>query len=338
MNLRRIKHILLRLSAEEKVVGIGALIVLVSAFLPWYSVTSVVEKDVITQSGFSGDIGVMGFVVFLLTLISLAFLLADHIHIKLPKFGHEKEKIILFLMGQAAFLSLLIIAVYTKRSLEYTNAELRFGLYLSLIGAAVGTFAAYAQIQKLQKKATQDFFANPEEPSDEENSAPADEITDTKETIHKAPAKNIKTTHKTEQKNFFYEKNSAEDTVAEPAKANGGDDDEEYFKNTDEEVAEEQNYENDEDLDFEMTDKNLQEDLGDAEEQYIKEEESKEKLAGQGSYFIREAGVEKKPTVKINVESVTPGKKTEDLPPEEIKQDDKKPESANQTMSFYDDL
>jgi hypothetical protein len=205
----------------------------------------------------------------------------------------------------------------------------------------VGTFAAYAQIQKLQKKATQDFFTNPEEPSDEEGSAPADEITDTKETIHKAPAKNIKTIHKTEQKNFFYEKNSAEDTVAEPVKGNGGDDDEEYFKNTDEEMAEEQNYENDEDLDFEMTDKNLQEDFEEAESagQDIKEDEAKkEKLAGQGSYFIREAGVEKKPNITINVESVTPGNKTEDLPPEEDKQDDKKIESKNQTMSFYDDL
>jgi hypothetical protein len=352
MNLRRIKHILLRLSTEEKVLGIGALMVIVSAFMPWYSVASAVEQTVITQSGFSGDMGVIGFVVFLLTLISLAFLLADHIHFRLPKFGYRKEQIILFLMGEAAFLSLLIIAVYTKRSFDYTNAELRFGVYLSLIGSAIGTFAAYAEIQKQQKKTAQDFFNNPEDSSDSDNNGHDDAIKkdESKEASYKPVGKTPRPSHKPEQKNFFYEKNSAEDDVTEDTKNISGDDDEEYFQNTDEdvaenqseEIAEEQNNEIDADMDFEMTDEKLPQEELEIPEEMEEAEQLKEDVnsAGQGSYFIREAGVEKKPNIKINIESITPAKKPE-LHPEIEEQAEKtvvKNESPNQKMSFYDDL
>jgi hypothetical protein len=53
MNLRRIKHTLLRLTAEEKVIGIGSLIMLVGTFMPWYSVVMNFDKKSLTETGFS---------------------------------------------------------------------------------------------------------------------------------------------------------------------------------------------------------------------------------------------------------------------------------------------
>ena len=175
---------LFRLSAEEKVIGVGGLVAILSVFMPWYSVVLSFEKG-ITESGFSGDLGVVGFVVFLFTLLSLGFLMGDHLHFRIPRFGFKKEGIILFFSGESAFLLLLEAAIFTKRSLDYTNAEIRFGLYLALIGSLFATFAAYAQLQKLGKNETKAFFEHdsaPEEPVEPQAEEPALE-----ETVEKPP-------------------------------------------------------------------------------------------------------------------------------------------------------
>ena len=81
---------LLRLSPEEKMAGIGALVVLVSTFLPWFSIIFKFENQT-TVSGFSGDLGVIGFVIFLLTAMSMSFLMAEHLHLRIPNFGFKKN-------------------------------------------------------------------------------------------------------------------------------------------------------------------------------------------------------------------------------------------------------
>ncbi|MBU0727619.1 hypothetical protein KKA95_02950 [Patescibacteria group bacterium] len=166
MSLRRIKHALLRLSPEEKIIGLGTLFIIIGCFMPWHSIVMSFDNQSITETGFGGDLGVIGFVIFIMAIMALLTLIGDNLHIKLPQFGYSKEQILFFLMGQNAFLVLLTIAVYTKRSLEFTNAELRFGIYLALIGAFLGAFSAFAQVQKLKKKEVTEFFDHEEEPAD----------------------------------------------------------------------------------------------------------------------------------------------------------------------------
>ncbi len=163
MILNRIKHMFFRLSPEEKVVGLGILLTFVGLFLPWYSVVFAFDKTSVSQSGFAGDLGVIGFIIFLMVIIAVLVLTGEYLHFRLPQFGYNKEQILFFLMGESAFLTLIAIAVYTKRSLEFTNAEIRFGIYMSLIGACLATFAAYAQMQKLKKKDVEAFFEHEEE-------------------------------------------------------------------------------------------------------------------------------------------------------------------------------
>ncbi|MBU0577931.1 hypothetical protein KJ742_01105 [Patescibacteria group bacterium] len=162
MNLRRIKHMLLRLSNEEKIIGIGCILIIIGSFLPWHSIVLNFDNQSITQNGFGGDLGVVGFVIFIMAILALFVLIAEHLHIKIPYLGYTKEQILLFLMGENAFLVLITIAIYTKRSLEFTDANLRFGIYLALIGAFLGAFAAFAQIQKLKKEEVQEFFDHEE--------------------------------------------------------------------------------------------------------------------------------------------------------------------------------
>ena len=311
---------LLRLSTEEKVLGIGALAVLVSCFLPWYSVTLNYNQQMTSESAFTGDLGVIGFVIFILVILSLIFMMADYLHFRMPKFGYKKEQILLFLMGESAFLILLTIAVYTKRSLDYTNAGLRFGIYLSLIGTFVGAFAAYAQNQKLLKKSTQEFFGQ----SDSASGDFADDINPPAESLEpdgKTEEKNEKKhAAKNEQKSFFYEK---------PEKGTGNE--EAYFQNENQEEADRSQRE-------ETAEEEIIEELDQTAEipqdlDKFLEEDMSEKPFEQSSYFMKEAGVAKSPKIKVDIDSIKlVEKSTEDTESENA---DK---SENEKMSFYDDL
>lgn len=159
MKFRRLKHTFLRLNAEERVTLIGGLMVLLGSFLPWYQVSLKIEEQTVISNGFSGDIGILGFVTFIITFLGLLYLTGEHLGFRLPTFGYVKERVILFLMGQGAFLLLLSVVIYTKRSLDFTDAELRFGLYIALIGAVLATFSSYALIARLKKTEVEDFFS-----------------------------------------------------------------------------------------------------------------------------------------------------------------------------------
>lgn len=185
MNLRRIKHTLLRLTAEEKVIGIGSLIMIIGTFMPWYSVIMNFDKKSLTETGFSGDLGVIGFVIFIMSLISLLVLVAENMHLPLPQFGYKRDQILFFFLGEAFFLILLTMAIYTKRSLEFTEAGLRFGIYLVLLGAFFGALSSFALIQKKKKKEVQEFFSHKQE--DENVDEKKEEVYLNEETIQVEP-------------------------------------------------------------------------------------------------------------------------------------------------------
>ena len=369
MNFRRIKHMLLRLSPEDKLAGVGAIIVLISCFLPWFSIVFSSAEKSTAVSGFAGDLGVIGFVVFLLTAMAITFLTAEHLNLRIPSFGFKKEQIVLFLIGESAFLLLLTIAVYTKRSFEYTNAELRFGLYAALIGAFVGAFSAFAQTQKNQKKETEAFFEHPEEAK-----AEVDETSDTtieepeykeqdympkKEEVAVEPVQ-------TEQKSFFYEKAPEAEIVAENEEEMGEQPTEEpVFDDTAEpsdDAVETEHAPSPEETEEETTDEPIEEEMpaepdaaepeGDtvgtedipSPEEIPEEEPETPPLSadmGQGDYLIREAGVQKS-NIKVNMDSVKKVNKNTVKTMHASSQDgnktDEKKPAATETMSFYDDL
>lgn len=333
MGIKKIKHLLLRLSPEEKLLGAGGLLIIIGSFLPWYSLVLSYGENNINETGFSGDLGVIGFIVFLLTLSAIAYLISDQLRIKIPRFGFKKEQINLFLMGEGAFLLLLAIAIYTKRSLDYTNAEIRFGLYLSLIGALMGTFASFAQIQRNEKSETEAFFGQSadEKPSKKKNekSIPAKE----KSSIE------VKSDEKAHQKSFFYE----EEVVQEK--------DEEDFDSSTEEFLSDETEENADDTTelIEMETVEPEEEMDEDEaipeddlveeveiEMEIEPEETKNAVnpesdekeidTDQKNYFMKEAGLSGKAGYKVSLESMN--------------RKESKPEGKenNSSMDFYKDL
>lgn len=184
MNLRRIKHTLLRLTTEEKVIGIGSLIMFIGTFLPWYSVTMSFDKQSLTETGFSGDLGVIGFVIFLMSLLSILILIGENMRLPLPRFGYKREQIIFFFLAESFFLTLLVMAVYTKRSLEFTDAGLRFGIYTVLLGSFFGGLSAFALIQKSKRTEVKEFFSHEQEEEKAEHTAAPEQV---RRTLRRSP-------------------------------------------------------------------------------------------------------------------------------------------------------
>ncbi len=315
MKLRRIKHTLLRLSAEEKLQGIGSLLVLIGAFLPWYSVALNFNETAQTESGFTGDLGVVGFIVFLLTGLGIAHLLSDHLGYKLPKFGYKKEQISMFLSGQSAFLLLLSVAVYTKRSFLYTSAGIRFGLWLSLAGAVLAAFAAFAIIQKSQKRETEAIFSHSEEKAEVE----AKHLPEKERIVNKVSVP------QTEQKSFFYEEAAEKEKRAMETEeiTVQGSEEPETTESIQNEILEEEPVETPEETEAAEI---IEEDKPVELSTEVNEEGMEE---NQGSYFMKEAGV--KPNIKVSLESIN---KVEQNEPKKAEA----PQPANESMGFYDDL
>lgn len=169
MNLRRIRHTLKRMSVEEKTIGLGAITMLVGSFMPWHAITLSIQEGQTISNAYTGDIGVIGFVVALMSLLSILYLIAENLHIRLPQFGYKKSQILFFLMGQSFFLVLLTLAIYLRRSIEYVDAGLRFGVYISLAGTFLAAFAAFAKVQKVKEKQTKEFFHQENEEKHHQN-------------------------------------------------------------------------------------------------------------------------------------------------------------------------
>jgi hypothetical protein len=271
MKLSRFKHLLLRLNTEEKIIGAAGIVVILSTFLPWYSVKFLNEQS-LTVSGFAGDLGVIGFVVFLLSALAITVLISDHIKLKIPLFGYKKDTASLFLMGEGAFLLLITVAIYTKRTFEYTNAELRFGLYLTLIAAFIGTFAAFSQIQKKAKKNVEEFFAHEEEAEEVVNEPNMEAEYPPMKNEESKVEKEVES-EPPQQEKFFYEEPEVEESeiVAEAEEPN---EEEIGAENVDEEVKEQ------------------------VEEEIIEKEHKIADQPEQGPYFAKEAGI------KVDMDSV----------------------------------
>jgi len=151
MNLRRLKHTLLRMNLQEKIIGLGSILIMIGSFFPWFSHSNAANNSDITEYGFSGDLGVMGFVIFIMSLLSLLALVSENLRIPFPKLGFQREKILFFFLGQSAFLCLLTMAIYTKQSLDFLEGGLRFGIFIVLAASLFSALAAFNLIKKVKR-------------------------------------------------------------------------------------------------------------------------------------------------------------------------------------------
>ncbi len=161
--LNRLQRALSLLELEERILNGGALVTAIGVFLPWMSGEWLGGEDV-TYTGLGFFTSFLGLAVLLLHLFILAVtvvpLAGGPIIIK-RKYIHMVR---LVCACQAAILALASLSVLTKVTLEFTRIEVRFGLYVTIIGSLITALYAFLQWQEQRRSEVREFFHHPEDP------------------------------------------------------------------------------------------------------------------------------------------------------------------------------
>lgn len=158
--LRKIKG----LEFEEKILNGSLLLALVGIFFPWIGgKPSLIDESsrIFTGLGFyTGFIGLMvlGLIVYtlLITIVPLTS------HTTLLRKNH-KNIVRLSTTTLATILTFAALSVLYKVTFEAPGLEVRFGVYLSLVGNMIATLYAFLSFQEEHRKNVREIFHHPED-------------------------------------------------------------------------------------------------------------------------------------------------------------------------------
>ena len=151
------------LEIEEKILNLGALIAALGVFMPWFGGEWFGEPTV--WSGFQFYTSFIGLLVFLANIFVLSLTI-------LPMMGHQIVRASLrdhlrFITGLECVLLVIVAwSVLTNITLDRAQyMEIRFGIYLSLVGGIVVSLYSFLRIQQQKKRSAQDFFQHSDDAS-----------------------------------------------------------------------------------------------------------------------------------------------------------------------------
>lgn len=148
------------LEIEEKILNIGALVALLGVFVPWFGGEWFGEPAVWT--GFQFYTSFMGLLIFL-GLISILSLTV------LPLFGYQivkpslRDLLRLIISLECVLLTIAAWSVLTNISFDRSQMQIRFGIYVTLVGSIVASLYAFLRLQQERKRRVQELFHHPED-------------------------------------------------------------------------------------------------------------------------------------------------------------------------------
>lgn len=150
------------LELEEKILNAAVLVAIIGVFLPWIGGEKLGGATV-SYSGFGFYTTVIGLSVFLLQvfvlLITVVPLTGGPVFIR----KRYREIVRLCATAEAVILILAALSVLIKVTLDFARMEIRFGIYVTLIGSLVALFEAFLRFQEQRKGYVQEIFHHPEE-------------------------------------------------------------------------------------------------------------------------------------------------------------------------------
>lgn len=148
------------LEIEEKILNIGALAALLGMFVPWFGGEWFGEPAVWT--GFQFYTSFMGLLIFLglVSILSLTIL---------PLFGYQiikpslRDLLRLIISLECVLLTIAAWSVLTNISFDRSQMQIRFGIYVTLVGSIVASLYAFLRLQQERKRRVQELFHHPED-------------------------------------------------------------------------------------------------------------------------------------------------------------------------------
>jgi MFS family permease len=147
---------------EEKVLHIGLLISIAGLFMPWLSGGSYGESE-LWANGFDFRTGFIGHFAFLISLYLIAITVSPLVGgpVIVRRSHRSTLRFLLCLLT-----TILLIAAFTvllRMTFENSGTEVRFGIYVSIVGSALSTMYALLKYQEFKRSQVQELFRHPED-------------------------------------------------------------------------------------------------------------------------------------------------------------------------------
>lgn len=160
------------LDLEEKVLNAGALAALIGVFLPWIGGRpSLLDDAVMTYTGLGHHTALIGYAIAGLELYTLLITIVP-LTGAAPLVRRDHRDIVrLNLTTVTSILILASLSVLMRVSFSSPGLEVRFGIYLSLVGSLFANLYAYLNYQVHKRKQVENFFSQATEQHIQQNTA-----------------------------------------------------------------------------------------------------------------------------------------------------------------------
>lgn len=148
---------------EEKVLHIGVLICLLGIPTPWIGGQWYGNTE--QWSGFGFHTGFIGHAVFLMQIFLLAITLSPFLGGPIIVRKPNRSVVRLFISALCTALLVSAFTVLLRLTSEVSGAEIRFGIYLTIVGSTVTTLYAFLRYQEEVRAQAQALFHHPDEPA-----------------------------------------------------------------------------------------------------------------------------------------------------------------------------
>lgn len=158
----RIVRAVLLLDLEERILNGASLVAILGVFLPWLS-GEWLGGDAVTYSGLQFYTAFLGIAILLLLLFILSMTV-------LPMTGRQgllkkrhKDVVRLCIAAQTTILALAALTVLMKVTFEFSRIEVRFGIYVTLVGSIIATIYSFLKYQEQRRLNVQELFHHPDD-------------------------------------------------------------------------------------------------------------------------------------------------------------------------------
>lgn len=149
------------LDLEEKILNGAAFLTLVGLFLPWISGEWMGGESRL-HTGFGFFTSFLGFATFLIVATVLAITVVPACGGPVLVKKRHRDLVRLCLAAQSSILVISMLSVLTRITFEFPRLEIRFGVYVSLIGSVVMALYAFLRLQEFRRQQSQAVFHHPE--------------------------------------------------------------------------------------------------------------------------------------------------------------------------------
>lgn len=150
------------LELEEQILNGGALVALVGVFLPWIG-GEWLGGDSVRYTGLGFYTSFMGLCVLVLQIFILAITLIPLTGGPVIIRKRYRDTVRFFTTSLSTILLIAALSVLTKVTFEFSRMEIRFGIYIAIIGSLLATVYAYLKYQEFRRSLVQELFHHPED-------------------------------------------------------------------------------------------------------------------------------------------------------------------------------